>query len=104
MWWILREMLKKCELCLGQIENIDTRDLLVRDITAPRFEIRSDKAMKLESKVDITIRNGCSPDYGDALAYACFIKLYRSYNKRQVNNSQYQRPRNMSEAFFGVRR
>ena len=68
MWWEFREKLRA-----GIFSLPDTLDpKLLADLTAPRYEIRSDKTVLVESKSDIKLRLGRSTDYGDALVYAAF--------------------------------
>lgn len=76
MWWEFRE---KCRL--GKF-SMDLRDKhgrplpipekLVGDLAAPRYEISGDKVISVESKDDIKLRLGRSPDDGDAVVMAAF--------------------------------
>lgn len=76
MWWEFREKVR-----LGKF-SFDLRDKdgnplpipekLVGDLAAPRYEISGDKVISVESKDDIKLRLGRSPDYGDAVVMAAF--------------------------------
>lgn len=68
MWWEFREKLRAGIFSLP--ENIDPK--LLNDLTAPRYQIKSDKVIQVESKSDIKLRLGRSTDLGDALVYAAF--------------------------------
>jgi len=68
MWWHYREMLRKGELRLGV-----QHQKLVDDLLAPRYKIKSDRTLVVESKDDIKKRIGRSTDYGDAAVYAGFV-------------------------------
>jgi len=64
-WWALRDALDphhspKLALPPG--------DLLMQDLTAPRWEYRSNAKIIIEPKEKIKLRLGRSPDFGDALA------------------------------------
>ncbi len=68
MWWEFRERLRLGIFSLPS--ELDPK--LLADLTAPRYEIRSDKTIFVESKADIKERIGRSTDFGDALVYAAF--------------------------------
>jgi hypothetical protein len=73
MWWEFREKLRTGIFSLpAEIEP-----KLLGDLTAPRYEIRSDKVIMVESKQDIKLRLGRSTDYGDAVVYAAFDMPHR---------------------------
>jgi hypothetical protein len=69
MWWNMRELLdpdEGSEICLPD------DPLLIGDLTAVRRKTRSDGRILLESKEDIKLRIGRSPDDGDACCMAFF--------------------------------
>jgi len=68
LWWNLREWIRK-DAALGDLPP-ETQDLLRADLTAPKYEQRSDGRIALEPKYRIRERTGRSPDHGDALALA----------------------------------
>lgn len=68
MWWEFREKLR-CGL-FSLPSEIDPK--LLGDLTTPRYEIKSDKVIFVETKEDIKERIGRSTDFGDALVYAAF--------------------------------
>lgn len=77
MWWVLREAIRKQEIQITFPIESDTAQKLLEDLTMPRYEIKSDKSIKIESKSDIKNRLGRSTDYGDAVVYAHWVKYYR---------------------------
>ena len=79
MWWFLREKLRNGEIAIA-VQN----QKLVEDLTAPRYEIRSDKTIRVESKDEIKKRLGRSTDYGDAFVYAMFVEYLASERIEQV--------------------
>ena len=79
MWWFLREKLRNGEIAIA-VQN----QKLVEDLTAPRYEIRSDKTIRVESKDEIKKRLGRSTDYGDAFVYAVFVEYLASERIEQV--------------------
>lgn len=68
MWWEFREKLRAGIFSLP--EEMDPK--LLADLTAPRYEIKGDKMIHVETKHDIKLRIGRSTDFGDALVYAAF--------------------------------
>ena len=67
MWWNMREMLDPVngyEVMLPPIE------LLRDDLATPRYSIKRNAIVQLESKQDIILRIGRSTDYGDAACLA----------------------------------
>jgi hypothetical protein len=76
MWWTVRERLR-----LGKIRIpkalLELHPRLFEDLTAPRYEIRADKKLKVESKDEIKKRIGRSTDYGDA-----FVMLFAEVTDR----------------------
>ena len=72
MWWALREALKA-----GDISLPDDRKLAA-DLTNVKFGYDSRGRVKLESKDEIRKRIGRSPDRGDALAIANWVRLAQS--------------------------
>lgn len=77
MWWVVRESLRKGELCF---ELDDPR--LREDLTAPRYTITGDRTVVVESKDKIKARIGRSTDSGDAVVYACSGGLH---SQRQLD-------------------
>lgn len=71
MWWALREALQA-----GDIHLPDDRKL-AGDLTNVKFSYDSRGRIKLESKDDIKKRLGRSPDRGDALAIANWVRVFR---------------------------
>lgn len=69
MWWMMREDLRKGNIAILQ-ENQD----LIEELTTPKYEIRSGKKVKVESKKDIKKRIGRSTDISDAFVYANFMR------------------------------
>jgi len=68
-WWWLREQLDPTfdpTLCLPP------DDLLVGDLSAPRYSVTSSGKIQVESKDEIRKRLGRSTDSGDAVVQACF--------------------------------
>jgi hypothetical protein len=72
MWWLVREQIRKGKLVLKGCD-----DKLAEDLTAPKYEIRGDKKIAVESKDQIKKRIGRSTDYGDAFVYAVYMKWIR---------------------------
>lgn len=68
MWWEFREKLRRGLFALPE----DIPPELMADLTAPRYYIKKDKQIYVESKDDIHKRIGRSTDYGDALVQAAF--------------------------------
>jgi hypothetical protein len=68
-WWWLREQLDPAfdpTLCLPP------DDLLIGDLSAPRYSLTSTGRIQVESKDEIRKRLGRSTDSGDAVVQACF--------------------------------
>jgi len=63
-WWILRELLQNDEIMLPP------DDLLIGDLTAPKWRVMSGGRIQIESKDDIKKRIGRSTDDGDAVMMA----------------------------------
>jgi len=68
MWWEFREKLRLGIFSLPA--DLDPK--LMGDLIAPRYEIKADRTIQVESKSDIKHRLGRSTDYGDAVVYAVF--------------------------------
>ncbi|MFY9587590.1 MAG: hypothetical protein WAT66_09060, partial [Actinomycetota bacterium] len=72
-WWNLREMLAPpSEVCLPP------DDILVGDLTAPKWREMAGGRLQVESKDDIRKRLGRSPDRGDAVVMAFFAEMLHS--------------------------
>jgi len=65
LWWEFREAVRRGEVCL---DVDDPR--LIEDLTAPRYSVTGDRALKVESKDEIKKRIGRSTDAADAVIYA----------------------------------
>lgn len=65
LYWVMRELLKAKKIT---VPRRFTR--IWADTLAPRYEFRSDGALKIESKDDIKARIGRSPDAADAFVLA----------------------------------
>ena len=70
-WWEISEKLRDGKLRIA-IKDPDMLAALIKDLTAPRYEIRGDLTIRVESKDDIKKRIGRSTDYGDAFIMAAF--------------------------------
>lgn len=66
-WWEFREQVRTGAV---RLEALDPK--LTKDLTAPRYEIRSDRTIRVEPKDAIKRRIGRSTDYGDAVVMAAF--------------------------------
>lgn len=71
MWWALREALAAGDITLPQDHKLSA------DLTNVEFSYDSRGRVKLESKADIKKRIGRSPDRGDALAIANWVRTPR---------------------------
>ena len=74
MWWALRERIKKGEFLIDMPIESEQAQTIIKDLTAPKYEIVRDKQIKAESKANIRNRLGRSPDTGDAVVYAHWMK------------------------------
>lgn len=79
MWWTAREEIRKKEISI--YEEVPQ---LFEDLTAPKYEISGDKTIRIESKKDIKVRIGRSPDLGDAFVYGNWIRKPRAKKRRLV--------------------
>ena len=70
MWWHMRELLDPAN---GEEVMLPPIDLLVSDLATPRWEMKRNAVVKLESKVNIELRIGRSTDYGDAVCLAFWM-------------------------------
>jgi hypothetical protein len=86
-WWWLREQLDPAfdpTLCLPP------DDLLIGDLSAPRYSLTSTGRIQVESKDEIRKRLGRSTDSGDATVQACFDAargigaVYMDWMKRKL--------------------
>lgn len=68
-WWGLREQLDPAN---GATLGLPPSDLLLGDLTSPRWEVTSGGKIKVESKDTIRERLGRSTDDGDAVVMACW--------------------------------
>jgi hypothetical protein len=75
MWFNVRLKLMAGELHFDKIYNT-----LFEDLASPRFKIRADKKIEVESKESIKKRLHRSPDEGDAYVMALFMKRIRELN------------------------
>lgn len=66
MYWMVRELLRAGDLALPD------HAMLAADLTNTKYGFNSRGLIKIESKDDIRERLKRSPDYGDALAIACW--------------------------------
>lgn len=71
MWWALREALQAGDLALPEDRK------MAADLTNVKFSYDSRGRIKLESKDEIKKRLGRSPDRGDALAIANWVRTPR---------------------------
>lgn len=85
MWWHMREDLRNKRIVI-QIESQD----LIEELTTPKYEIRSGKKIKVESKQDIKKRIGRSTDISDGLVYANFMR------KELIGHSESLSPRKVT--------
>lgn len=69
MWWHMREDLRNSNLCI-----LEENQELIEELTTPKYEIRSGKKVKVESKKEIKKRLGRSTDISDAFVYANFMR------------------------------
>lgn len=69
MWWSGRMMVEKSLLDLSQAEDTDG---LLAQLTAPKWELNAQGKIKIESKDDVKLRIGRSPDNADALLLAFY--------------------------------
>lgn len=68
--WNVREMLDPAyEARLALPDD----DLLIGDLTAPKWRVTSGGKIAVEMKADVAKRLGRSPDDGDAVTYACWF-------------------------------
>jgi hypothetical protein len=67
MWWNMREIL---DPIYGLEVMLPPVDSLILDLSTPKFEIKSDGYVQVESKEQIRKRLGRSTDYGDACCLA----------------------------------
>lgn len=70
-WWHLRELLDPARPD-GATLALPPSDLLLGDLTSPRWEVTSGGKIKVESKDTIRERLGRSTDDGDAVVMACW--------------------------------
>lgn len=77
MWWVAREELRKGEISI-KLTDQQLVERLFEDLTAPKYEIRNDKVIVVESKKDIKKRIGRSPDLGDAFVYGNWMRKERT--------------------------
>jgi hypothetical protein len=76
-FWYFREQL---DPAFGGQVAIEPNDDLLRDLSAPRFEVVQGGRIKIELKADIKKRLGHSPDLGDAVVYAFWVEqVERAY-------------------------
>lgn len=65
-WWTLRELLRTANFSLPAY----LPPKLLQDLTSPKYDMRGDRMLTVESKQDIGKRIGRSTDFGDALMMA----------------------------------
>lgn len=70
MWWQLRQDVMKTDTDF----KIPNHQKLIQDLTAPRYRIASERKIEVESKDDLKRRLGRSPDYGEALVIANWMR------------------------------
>jgi hypothetical protein len=94
-WWRMRELL---DPAYGPTIALPPDDLLIGDLTAPRWENTSSGVIKIESKDDIKKRLGRSPDVGDAVVMAfngakpnLDVIASRPYSMVQLGGSKWRR-------------
>lgn len=73
-WWHLRELL---DPALGATLCLPPHDKLRGDLTAPKWEDRGTRGIKVETKDTIRKRLGRSTDHGDALVMAAWGRVLR---------------------------
>lgn len=66
-WWNLRELLEPAN---GNSVALPDNDILIGDLTAPKWSLTSSGKIKVESKESIRKRLGRSTDHGDAVVQA----------------------------------
>lgn len=75
-WWEFREKLRTGKFSLAMVngkgEEVPLPEKLVADLATPRYEIKGDKVIHVESKDSIKKRLGRSTDDGDAVVMAAF--------------------------------
>jgi hypothetical protein len=67
-WWTVRELLQDDMIALPP------EDLLIGDLTAPKWHVQSGGKIQVEKKEDVRERLGRSTDYGDAVIMAFWKK------------------------------
>lgn len=83
MWWVMRESLMPgSDFPIRIPRNLKNREQLVEDLTAVKFEISSDRKIKIESKKDVKKRLGRSTDYADAVVYANWIRYQAAHKAK----------------------
>lgn len=77
IWWLLRDALDPNgddPIALPP----DREDILIGDLTAPKYEYTAAGAIKIESKDDLRERIGRSTDYADAVGLALYAATRRA--------------------------
>lgn len=69
MWWLMREALDPND---GENIALPPDDLLVGDLTAPKYSVTSTGKIKVEDKREVRKRIGRSPDSADAVLHGLF--------------------------------
>jgi hypothetical protein len=66
-WWVMREAL---DPEYGSLVALPDDDLLVGDLTGPKYRYTSKQQIAVESKDDVKVRIGRSTDSGDSVVQA----------------------------------
>lgn len=100
MWWVMREDMENGRIKIDLDINDEITQKLIEDLTAPCYEIRGEKTIKVESKDDIKQRIGRSTDYADSFVYANWIRNLKDV-KSAVDKEIVQQPKtSLSDLLF----
>lgn len=80
MWWQLRQDVLKPDTDF----RIPNHQKLIQDLTAPRYRVASERKIEVESKDSLKKRLGRSPDYGEALVIANWMRHSREHSLFEV--------------------
>lgn len=95
-WWNLRELLDPSRDKLEEAIALPPDDLLIGDLTAPRWRVLSGGRILIESKDEIRRRIGRSTDTGDAVVMA-MVSVRRAEGGLMSNVDDYETRRQLHE-------
>jgi len=103
MWWLLKMDIEEGNIHFSDDLTDDQLKLIIDDLTAPTYDFVKQGVVMVEPKEKIRQRLKRSPDYGDAIVYANWMRHLRSDRQQMIEQKDipsYTSSKSYWENFF----